>query len=278
MEKPQQINLIHLLPELDELLIDLLSQLSLDEWHKQTIAPQWKVKDVAVHLLDGNLRTLSMLRDQFYGETPEAINSYEDLVKFLNQLNADWVKATKRLSPKVIVDWLKVSGKEYCDFLQSLNPEEKAVLSVAWAGENESKNWFHIAREYTEKWHHQQQIRLAVGKEKVLLSDKWYFPYLDTSVRALPHHYRNTKGQKDDVIQFIFEGESQKNWFLHFTEKWNLLTATKEKPTTVVKIKDAYAWRVFTKGMTKEEAIEKSTITGDQKPGLKIFDMLAVMA
>jgi hypothetical protein len=35
---------------------------------------------------------------------------------------------------------------------------------VAWAGEAESKNWFHVARDYSEKWHHQQQIREAVSQ------------------------------------------------------------------------------------------------------------------
>lgn len=169
MQKPGKINVFHLMPELDQLLIELLESLALTDWETQTIAPKWKVKDVAVHLLDGNLRALSMLRDHFFGEQPTDINSYEDLVAFLNGLNADWVKATRRLSPRVIIDLLKVSGKAYHDYLGSLNLDEQAVFSVAWAGENESKNWFHIAREYTEKWHHQQQIRLALGQEDVLL-------------------------------------------------------------------------------------------------------------
>ena len=192
MKKTEQIDVVALIPELDKLLVKLLEGLSAEDWDKQTIAPKWKVKDVAVHLFDGNLRALSMLRDKYYGEKPENINSYEDLVDFLNRLNADWVKATKRLSPQVIIDLLKSSGQEYCDFLETLDLNDKAEFSVAWAGENESKNWFHIAREYTEKWHHQQQIRLAVGDEQTLLEEKWYLPYLDTSVRALPYHYRDT--------------------------------------------------------------------------------------
>jgi len=35
-------------------------------------------------------------------------------------------------------------------------------LAVDWAEEMESKNWMAIAREYTEKWLHQQQIRDAI--------------------------------------------------------------------------------------------------------------------
>lgn len=278
MKKPEKIDVIALIPELDKMLIKLLDGMSTDDWNRQTIAPKWKVKDVAVHLLDGNLRTLSMLRDNYYGEKPEAINSYEDLLEFLNKLNADWVKATKRLSPKVIIDLLKSSGKEYSDFLTTLNPDDKAEFSVAWAGENESKNWFHIAREYTEKWHHQQQIRLAVGDDKELLKDEWYLPYLDTSVRALPYHYRDVGGEAKDLVKFTFLGVTEKSWFLYYDNDWELLTSMNTEPKSEVRIRDEYAWKIFTKGMTREQAIESSEIIGNKRLGEKIFDMIAVMA
>ena len=278
MKKAEQIDVVALMPELDKLLFKLLEGLSDHDWDEQTIAPKWKVKDVAVHLLDGNLRTLSMLRDEYYGEKPENINSYKDLIDFLNRLNADWVKATKRLSPKVIIDLLKSSGKEYCDFLATLDPNDKAEFSVAWAGENESKNWFHIAREYTEKWHHQQQIRLAVGDDQKLLEEKWYFPYLDTSIRALPHHYRNVEAQDEDLVKITFLGKTEKSWFLCYDNGWELFTSANQKPNSEVKIRDNYAWKIFTKGIKREEAIENSEIIGDKKLGLKIFDMIAVMA
>jgi len=42
-------------------------------------------------------------------------------------------------------------------------------------------------------------------------------------------------------------------------------------------IPDHVAWRVFTKGIDRQEAIEKSTIVGNRVLGLKIFDMIAVM-
>jgi hypothetical protein len=278
MKKPEKIDVIGLMPELDKMLFKLLEGLSSDDWEKQTIAPKWKVKDIAVHLLDGNLRTLSMLRDNYYGEKPEAINSYADLLDFLNNLNADWVKATKRLSPKVIIELLKSSGKEYNDFLTTLNPDDKAEFSVAWAGENESKNWFHIAREYTEKWHHQQQIRLAVGDDKELFQDEWYLPYLDTSVSALPYHYRDVEGEAKDLVKFTFLGVTEKSWFLYYENGWELLTSMDAEPKSEVRIRDEYAWKIFTKGMTREKAIESSEIIGNKRLGEKIFNMIAVMA
>jgi hypothetical protein len=58
------VTTIHLFTKLDNLLISLLRSLSPEEWQQQTIAKLWKVKDIASHLLDGNLRTLSFSRDR----------------------------------------------------------------------------------------------------------------------------------------------------------------------------------------------------------------------
>src|SRR6218665_1375720 len=93
--------------KLDEKLIEVLESLSADDWNKPTIAPLWTVKDIAVHLLDGNIRTLSIGRDNYVGAPAENINSYQDLVAYLNKLNADWVYALKRMSPKILIELLK---------------------------------------------------------------------------------------------------------------------------------------------------------------------------
>ena len=271
------LNIVHLLPRIDDLFIDLLESLSPDDWDRQTLAPRWKVKDVAAHLLDGNLRTLSMLRDGYFGESPEDPDSYEGMVRFLDGLNADWEKAMKRLSPRVIIDLLRISGKEYCDYLSSLDPQAPAVFTVDWAGEEESKNWFHIAREYTEKWHHQQQIRLAVNQQDELLKDEWYRPFMDTSIRALPHHYRDLHAEEGDLIQFTILGESEMNYFLEYGSGWQLMESANQEPACTVRIPGEDAWKVFTKGMKREEAISRATISGKEELGLKIFEMITIM-
>src|SRR5580704_4531098 len=57
-----------LLRGVDAKLIELLRDLRPDEWDLQTIAPAWKVRDVAAHLLDTVLRKLSMVRDRCFVE------------------------------------------------------------------------------------------------------------------------------------------------------------------------------------------------------------------
>jgi Mycothiol maleylpyruvate isomerase N-terminal domain len=268
-----------LLPVLDEKLITVLRSISKNEWFYQTIAPEWKVKDVAAHLLDGNIRSLSMLRDGYFGEQPGNINLNKDLVSFLNQLNADWISSMKRVSPAMIIELLEITGKEYCTILQSLDPFENALLPVAWAGETQSPNWFHIAREYTEKWHHQQQIRLAVDQAGPLYAKELYHPHLDTSMRALPFHYRGINGNAGEYIRIIITGEGGGEWNLyHDGVHWDLMSDITGRSVCEITIDGTIAWRLFTRGISRAEAVKYVIISGRPDLGEKIFDMLAVMA
>ncbi len=279
MTQSNPIFTVDLLPKLDEKLIEVLQSLSPQDWEKQSISPLWNVKDIAVHLLDGNIRTLSMLRDNYFGVIPENITSYQDLLNYLNKLNHDWVVAMKRVSPKMIIDLLISTGQEYSEYLQTLKPFEPATFSVAWAGEEQSSNWFHIAREYTEKWHHQQQIRFAVGQTDELYSKEFYFPYLETSMRALPHHYRNVVASDGEAIKFSISGEGGGDWLLEYLEnEWHLTEQSQTKIETEVIIDGEFAWRIFTKGISKNEAKNGVRIVGNQILGEKVLEMLAVMA
>ena len=49
--------------------------------------------------------------------------------------------------------------------------------------------WFDNARELTERWHHQEQIRLATNRPGIM-TPLLYHPVLDTFLRGLPHAYR----------------------------------------------------------------------------------------
>lgn len=270
----------HLFQELDELLIQKLRSLLPEQWDAPTIAGKWTIKHLAAHLLDGNLRAISMLRDRYFGENPGPITSYQDLVNFLNRLNAEWVNATNRLSPQVLISLLESSGKEYRNLIKSLKPFEKAVFSVAWAGEEESLNWFHAAREYTEKWHHTQQIFFALDpKNQTLLSKRLYQPYLETSMRALPHHYRDLKAPKGTLVKITVEGQFVQTWWLKREEKfWQLLPFSKLVPKAQLVIPAEVAWRIFTKGISREIAENQVQFTGDKDLSLHLLSMLAVMA
>jgi uncharacterized protein (TIGR03083 family) len=274
---PGPIHTLHLIYELDEKLIALLRALRPEDWGKPTLARQWKVKDVAAHLLDGNIRGTAMLGHNFFGESPGEIKTYKDLVNFLNQLNADWVKAMKRVSPQVLIELLEVTGKQYYQALAALPPFEPALFSVAWAGQSESPNWFHIAREYTEKWHHQQQIREAVGMQAIMTKE-FFQPLMNTFMQALPHAYRNTGAPNGTGIRITVTTECGGDWMLLRNDgDWQLVRKV-PGPTTGIVMDPDTAWKLFTKALPPEEARQRIQLEGNRELGEPILSMLTVMA
>src|SRR5580658_7121235 len=140
----------HLFSILNDKLIELLNSLQPDDWQKPTLAKQWTVKDIAAHLLDTSIRALAT-RDKHIVRPAASIASYQDLVVYLNQLNAGWVDAFKRVSPQVLTGFLIGAGQQQALYIESLDMTANAPVSVAWAGEERSAMWFHVAREYTER-------------------------------------------------------------------------------------------------------------------------------
>ena len=148
------------------------------------------MKDVVAHLLDTQLRKLSLVRDGYAAGPPPAFSSEMEFVAFINRLNREGVQLYGRLSPAVLISMMEVASRESAEFHQSLDPMADAVFSVSWAGDEKSPNWFDTARELTERWHHQQQIRLATSKPGIMTREL-YFPVLDCFMRALPFKYRD---------------------------------------------------------------------------------------
>lgn len=279
MTHQEIIETIELYPILDGKLIELLEGLSPAEWNAPTIAGKWTVKDVAAHILDGCfVRRLSIHRDGYFGEKPENVDSHQALVAYLNDLNAAWVNAHQRVSPQILIESMKIYSREVYEFFKTLEPRGRAIFPVGWAGESESENWFDIARDYTERWHHQQQIRLAVGKPGIETREL-YFPVLDAFMRALPHAYRAVAAAENTLLQFTVAGPAGGDWFLRKArEGWTLQKSAGEPPAARAVIPQEIAWRVFTNGIDRQTARARSAIEGDAGLAAEIFKMLAVMA
>ncbi len=243
MEPLRPLDATPLFAPLHAALLTLLQGLDLEDWQRPTVAGQWRVQDVAAHLLDGQLRTLSALRDGHLVPPENPIRGYRDLVGFLNRLNADWVRAADRLSSRVLMDLLAVSGPQVAELFRSLPLHGPALFAVSWAGEDASENWMHIGREYTEWWHHQMQIRDAVGAPPILLEEKWLAPLLDISMRVLPHAYRAMEAPPDTALVLTVEGAS---WSLVREDAgWRVFAGAAEGAATSVVLDADTAWRLL---------------------------------
>jgi uncharacterized protein (TIGR03083 family) len=282
----------HLFPKLDGQLIDLLRSLAPEDWERQTIAPMWRVKDVAAHLLDTQLRKLSFGRDGYPLSPPAVIGSDRDLVSFIDRLNAEGVSVYRRLSPPVLTAWMEQTSRDAASYYASLDPLAPARIGVSWAGESVSANWFDVARELTERWHHQQQIRLALDEPassalnpssnaaqrlRAIMTPELYHPVLDCFMRALPFHYRSMSASAGTAVRVRVSGECGGDWHLYRGDAWMLTSEPVGTIVTTVTIPQDIAWRIFTKGITRENASAHVRATGDATLGNHVLDMLAIV-
>jgi uncharacterized protein (TIGR03083 family) len=266
-----------LIRKVDEALIELLRSLAPGEWDLQTVAPAWKVRDVAAHLLDTALRKLSLVRDSFYVEAVE-IRSPQDLAALVHRLNREGVTIYRRLSPPVLIDLMQVACEQSAGFHESLDPFAPAAFGVSWAGEETSLNWFDTARELTERWHHQQQIRLATNRPGIMVPEL-YHPVLDCFARGLPYLYRDTDAAVGTTILLEISGECGGNWLLsRGSAGWGFVNCAERDAACRVAIPEELAWRIFTKGIDRRAAREQVAIEGDTDLGQKILGLTAIVA
>jgi uncharacterized protein (TIGR03083 family) len=231
-------------PLLHELLHTLRS-LDQENWQRQTLAPKWRVRDVAAHLLDGDLRKIAVYRDAHALPLDQPVASEPDLTRFINHLNAAGVAYAARLSSRLITDLLEVTGGWVAELIDALPPHGRSIFAVSWAGEAESENWMDTGREYTERWHHQMQIRAATGRP-LLLAPAWLTPLVDLSVRALPHAYRAVDAPPGSAIVLQVTGPTEGAWTVRRGERgWQVFAGAAPDAGAVVRLTADAAWRLL---------------------------------
>lgn len=271
-----------LFPEVTSRLVELLRSLSPDEWHLPTVSSRRMVKDIASHLLDGSLRRLSMQRDGYRPEDGRSgPRAGEPLVDFLNRLNDEWEAGTRRLSPKVLVDLIEWADAQLADLFRSLDPHGPAIFPVAWAGEGQSENWMDVARDYTEKWHHAQQIFDATSRPSTVMNRRLSHPCLDIFMRALPFTFRGVEAERGSVVTVAVTGEAGGNWHAERRDEgWEQVVEPSRAAATVTMDQDT-AWKLVTKRRSREATRQQFPtirIEGDEALGLHVLDMVSVMA
>ena len=244
-------------------LVALLRGLPPSDWHKPTIAGAWLVRDVVAHLLDSTLRRLSFHRDGMTPPPPTvAIDSERDFVGFINQLNAQWVVAARRLSPRVLTDLYERAGNEVADWFEAQSLDAPALFGVSWAGEEASANWFDIGREFTEVWHHQEQIRMAVGAGP-LADPRYLRAVLDIAVRGLPHAYRSVQAQPGQTVVMDVTGPAGGQWTLtRDADKWTLAQGVPESENARITLDETAAWKLLFNALPEIELARAVRVTG----------------
>ncbi len=282
---------VHLFPEERAALLKLLESLQKDDWARPTACAGWSVKDIAAHLLADDLGRLSGGRDAFLSFTPSGPERFEaELLAFINRQNELWVAAARRLSPRVLIDLLRWSGEQTQAYFESLNLFAMGE-PVSWAGPDPAPLWLDIAREFTERWLHQSQVRDAV-EAPPLTEPRIYVPVLDTFSRALPHTFRDTPAPEGTHVRLRLSGvpadspigaiarEPRELGFslVREDERWRLYREVESPPDASVALDADSAWHLFTKGIGKAEAMARASVRGDDALAEKVFDTVSIIA
>lgn len=268
----------HLLPDLHRQLMTLLRGLAPRDWARPTVAGAWCVRDVVAHLLDVQLRPLSLQRDGYAGPPPDRdLSEHGALVAWLNALNAEWLRGSARISPRLLVDLLEVVGPQTAEFLATLDPDGPAIFPVAWAGESASRHWMDVGRDYTELWHHQAQIRLAVGAP-LLESRAWLHPVLALAVRGLRRALASEIRPEGTTVLVRVSGEAGGAWqAVAGGDGWTVAEGEVAHAHTHITLPDAVAWRVWFNAMSADAAYAVATVTGDEALARAVCVMRSVM-
>ncbi len=269
------ILVVDLFPELQAGLLELLDSLGQADWLQPVSNSTWTVKELALHLLGDDLGNLSRRRDG-YSPPSRPPESWPDLVALINESNEQWVAATRRLSPPLLVDLLRFAAPQMVDYFRSL---DLFALGgpVSWAGPQPAPVWLDLAREYTERWYHQQQIRDAVNRPG-FKEPRFFAPVLATFVHALPQAFREVKASEESGVLLTITGDAGGSWCVMRENRiWTLFAGRAPSPRAEVTLDQEVAWRLFTKGLNRSAALGQSVIKGDRKLGERIFDSVAIL-
>ena len=236
-------------------IVAVLRALTAEDWVRPTVAGRWRVRDVVAHLLDTALRRLSFHRDGQMPAGPRRDAAGADLVGFINDINAIWIRAAERLSPRVLTDLYARAGAELADFMETLNLHDDAVFPVSWAGEARSAQWLDIGREFTEVWHHGAQIRDASGAGP--FSDAaWLRAVLRIAMHALPHAYRDVPGRPGLSVLVEVTGAAGGAWTVFYApdNRWDVEAGPRPAPSMTATMTDEVAWRLFFNALSLADA------------------------
>ena len=259
--------------------VHVLRRLPRDAWDRPTATGSWTVRDVLAHLVDGTMRRLSFHRD---GETPPSprrpIASERALVEFINELNREWVALARRFSPRLLTDLYAGASLDLATFFEGVPLDAPALFGVSWAGEAESQGWFDIGREFTEHWHHQAQIREAVG-EPPPSNPEWLRAVLAIAMRGLPHAYRDVPAEEGTMLVVDVTGACEDSWTLRReSDRWTLATAPADAtPAARVVASADTLWRLLFNGLNVTDAEQRVELTGTRALTLPLLRARSVI-
>jgi hypothetical protein len=220
------------------------------------------VHDVVSHLVHDYVRRLSGTRD---GHASAWVVPGEELARSLDQVNQEFVVVARSISPRLLIDLIAHLGPQMDELWSGLQMDALGG-AVSWVVPGVAAPvWLDIAREYTEVWVHQQQIRDAVGRPGAR-QPELLVAVVDTFVRSLPRALAATAappGTRLTVNVEVNEDVSVAWTATKDGEGWWLERQASPSPAARIHLTVDTLWRLATRGLDPSDAFPMIHLDGD---------------
>jgi uncharacterized protein (TIGR03083 family) len=234
-------------------LLELLGELLPGDWDRPSPCPGWSVLDLCGHLLGDDLGWLARQRDHHHGTVPPAgVDQVEGgFARWLDDLQDQWVRAARRLGPRLVIDLLAWSGPQVVDTLVGQDPT-RLDGSVSWASPRPVPVWLDQLRDLSEHWIHRQQLLQALGRPSDLRVDL-AGPVLDTLRWAYPNSLAAIGRSDGDGVTIRVTGPVERAWHLLAQGgQWCFGPQSGRRVVAVIDLTTEHAWRLLTNNLPVE--------------------------
>jgi hypothetical protein len=191
-------------------------------------------------------------------------------------LNNAWVVGARWMSPRQVIDQLERSGIEYTVTLATLEMSALGI-PVDWIVSEPAPVWIDVAREYTERLIHQQQIRDATGRP-LLTGRALVYPLFDTFLLALPNALSGVDAFRGANVHLTIRGEAGCTWIVRRGDAgWEFGSDRGVEPFAALSIDQDDAWRLFTRGSTPDEVRPRTDVRGNPGAIEAMLSMVTVL-
>ena len=237
-------------------LLTLVGELSADDWTRSTPCPGWSVLDLVLHLAGNDLGLLARQRDDHFGTRPPAtLQGDLQFAAWLDGLQNDWVRAARRLSPRLARDLLSWTGHQVAAMFEQQDPT--AIEStVSWASDGPVPRWLDQARELSECWIHRQQLLESVGRPPdhgipaaaaVIDTLRWAYPY---RLAGLPR-------PDGETVDIEITGPLSRRWYLQCANgSWRFQPTPGPVVVARLTVTIEQAWRLLSNNLAPKDQLD----------------------
>lgn len=235
----------------------LLHDLPEEAWNAATPCPGWAVRDITAHIVGDHLGRLARGRDGH--DHPESPRPREPLPQFIDRLNQRMVDVARGWSTRILLDQLEHTGRQIVEFWDHVDMDALGE-PVTWASPEPAPAWLDAARDFTEYWTHEQQIRDAVNRPGGQEPPVAHL-VIDTFLRALPQTLNGVDGGDAPTLLFTVSGPGGGDWTCTWDPAgWSIDRRMTSTPDAIVVLDTDTTWRLATRGIEPDEARRRAVV------------------